>query len=560
MSVALVENGAALLSMRSSDFDAYSAYGEVIDNSIQANAENIKIRMDYSPSTLVMRREPISRISFGDDGYGMESEILHRCLQLGYSSRYNDRSGIGRFGVGATLAAINQCQKVEIYSKQKNKPCLYTFVDLELITSTPPEMTNIPEPIEKDIPEDLTKLVGLNQGTLVVWSKYDRQPTDASEMLDEFRAWAGRTFRKFIWKGISITLNGSEVKAIDPLYVTTEKTRFPDDEPAYEYQAMEIAWPVSAEDRKVSSVDKSTITIRTSLLPEFLRPRQGAGNTNAVIERSIHLNDGISIVRNDREVFYGRIPYWPGKPFQEIDRWWGCEISFDAVLDREFTVKNIKRGAVPVKELKKLLADKIEPTRGTALERVREVWSKAKTVSKTTKKESTVDTGHGDAERVAKNTPTPNNLLDREKDRSQEIDKFNEEWIKHADEQQKASWKAKFEGQPFTIIDNEWRGPEFFETAHLGGSSVLSYNMRHVFFDEIEDIRLALEEEDSDNVNAQRLKALIDLLLISYAKSEVMFDSDLTLTAEKFIEQLRMNWGNYLSNYIDTYAKEQDLE
>ena len=560
MTVALVENGAALLSMRSSDFDAYSAYGEVLDNSIQAEAKNIKIKMDYSPSSPAMRREPINYVAFGDDGYGMDPEILHRCLQLGYSSRYNDRSGIGRFGVGATLAAINQCQKVEIYSKRSDKPWLYTYVDLELITQNPPKMSDIPEPIEKDVPDELTKLVGVNQGTLVVWSKYDRQPTDASEMLEEFGVWTGRTFRKFIWKGVDIVLNGNEVKAIDPLYVTTKKTRFPDDEPAYEYQPMEITWPVSAEDRKVSGVDNSTIKIRTSLLPEFLRPNQGAGNSNAIIERSIEMNDGISIVRNDREVFYGRIPYWPGKPFVEIDRWWGCEISFDAVLDREFTVKNIKRGALPVKELKKLLAEKIKPTRETALERVREVWAKAKTANKVTKKETTIDTGHSDAERAAKNTPTPNSILDKEKDRSDEIDKFNEEWMEHANEKQRASWKAKFEGQPFTIIDQEWRGPEFFETTHLGGSSVLSYNMRHAFFDEIENVRLALEEEDADNVNAQKLKVLMDLLLISYAKSEVMFDSELTLTAEKFIEQLRMNWGNYLSNYIETYSKEHDME
>jgi len=379
-------------------------------------------------------------------------------------------------------------------------------------------------------------------------------------MLEEFRVWTGRTFRKFIWKGVNIVLNGGEVNAIDPLYVTTEKTRFPDDEPAYEYQQMEIPWPVSAEDRKASGVDNSTVKIRISLLPEFLRPNQGAGNSKAILERSIEMNDGISIVRNDREVFYGRIPYWPGKPFQEIDRWWGCEISFDAVLDREFTVKNIKRGALPVKELKKLLAEKIKPTRETALERVREVWTKAKTANKVTKKESTLDTGHSDAERAAKNTPTAKSILDKKKDRSDEIDKFNKEWMEHANEQQRASWKAKFEGQPFTIIDEEWRGPEFFETTHLGGSSVLSYNMRHAFFDEIENIRLALEEEDVDNVNAQKLKALMDLLLISYAKSEVMFDSELTLTAEKFIEQLRMNWGNYLSNYIETYSKEHDLK
>ena len=89
MGVALVESGAALQSMRNSDFDAYSAYGEIVDNSIQAEAKNIFVEFKYVPAGGKREREPIQHIAFGDDGLGMDEEILHRCLQLGYSSRYN---------------------------------------------------------------------------------------------------------------------------------------------------------------------------------------------------------------------------------------------------------------------------------------------------------------------------------------------------------------------------------------------------------------------------------------------------------------------------------------
>jgi hypothetical protein len=37
-----------------------------------------------------------------------------------------------------------------------------------------------------------------------------------------------------------------------------------------------------------------------------------------------------------------------------------------------------------------------------------------------------------------------------------------------------------------------------------------------------------------------------------------MFDPALTMTAEQLLEQLRMNWGNYLSNYIATAKKSDD--
>ena len=556
MSVALVESGAALLSMRNSDFDAHSAFGEVVDNSIQADATEIKVHFAYTPATSSRAREPIKFVAFGDNGCGMGGDIIHRCLQLGYSSRYNDRKGIGRFGVGATLAAINQCRKIEIYSKENGGSMLYTYIDLDMITSTPPKMEAIPDPKEKPLPGDLAHLVGEQSGTLVVWSKYDRQPDDATEIISEFKIWAGRTYRKFIWDNVSIAVNGNPIFAVDPLYFRTDGAKFPDDPKAKAYEEMTIEWPIPPEDQRVDGPKQSTVKIHMSVLPQDLRPNQGAGNTAAARERYIDRNEGISILRNNREVFYGHVPYWPGDPFKEIDRWWGCEVLFDAILDKEFTVKNIKRGAIPVTELKRALADRINPTRKTALEGVREVWAKQRADNLKTDAAIGVDTGHGDAEHAAKVTPTPKNVLDSDKDPDIETTKFTDEWLKHADEQHKAAWKAKFQSQPFTIIDEEWRGPEFFETSFLGGHSVLRYNMRHTFFDEIEKIRRRLEEADDANTDARRLKALIDLLLVSYAKSEAMFDSTLELSAERFIEQMRMNWGNYLASYIDAFKRE----
>lgn len=554
MSVALVESSAALQSMRNSDFDAYSAYGEIVDNSLQAEAKNIFIEFKYIPAIGRGEREPIEYIAFGDDGLGMNEEILHRCLQLGYSSRYNDRSGIGRFGVGAILASINQCMKIEVYSKRLDGNWLYTFVDLEKITKG--TMDSIPDPTIKEPPSSLNNLCGDDSGTLVVWSKYDRQPTDASEMIDEFRVWVGRTYRHFIWEGIKIHINRLEVKSIDPLYARVDNTNFPGDPKALAFEPIVIPWPIPPDDRIPGGPERADVTIRMSLLPEEFRPNQGSGSANSTRDRYIDKNDGISIIRNNREVFFGRIPYWPGQPFQEIDRWWGCEVSFDAVLDKEFTVKNIKRGAVPVKELKKLLSDKIEPTRKTSLVKVREVWNAAKAQKKVQSHDATTITGHEEAEDVAKATKIPLNVIDRGKNIDDESKKYTEGWINHLGEQEKSRWREKFKGQPFTIIDEEWRGPEFFETAHLGGKSVLKYNMRHKFFSNIESIRMKLEEDDADNDSAQKLKLLLDLLLISNAKAEAMFDGNLEMSAERFIEQMRMNWGNYLSNYIDTFEKD----
>ena len=58
-----VEQDTALESMRASDFDCYSAYGEVIDNSIQANANDIII-FDGSDWVVDFDSEVIQTIQF----------------------------------------------------------------------------------------------------------------------------------------------------------------------------------------------------------------------------------------------------------------------------------------------------------------------------------------------------------------------------------------------------------------------------------------------------------------------------------------------------------------
>lgn len=554
--VPLVESGTALQSMRNSDFDAYSAYGEVIDNSIQANAKNIKILFDYDQE---QKREPINFLAFVDDGDGMDANILQNCLQLGYSSRFNDRSGIGRFGVGATLAAINQCQRVELYSKQKGGVWQYTYIDLEDITAK--RMQGIPVPIKKDPPAgklaDLA-IIAKDHGTLVIWRKYDRQPDDATSIMSEFRIWAGRTYRKFIWDELTISINGETVPAIDPLYVTTEKTAFPQDPAAYEYTGMEIDWPIPSEDRESGGPATSKIKIRMSLLPKELRPHQGVGDSSEARKRSIPLNEGISIIRNGREVFYGHIPYWPKSAFKEIDRWWGCEISFDAILDTAFTVKNIKRGAIPVKALKQSIADMIDSTRKTAIETVQNDWKQANEAKNNTLAfgEQTVTT-HEAAESIARSAPTPVNQIDKDKDIDEESRKFADNWLKNADKQEKAAWEAKFKSQPFTIIQEAWKGNDFFEAAHLGGKSVLKYNTRHAFFVEINDIIDNIEGSDGNSEDGRRLKILIDLLIMAFSKAEASFDLNTTVTVSDFMEQLCLHWGSFLATYLKTYQNEQ---
>jgi hypothetical protein len=44
----------------------------------------------------------------------MNRRTLHNALKLGYSTRYDDRKGMGRFGVGAKMGGISQAKRIDL--------------------------------------------------------------------------------------------------------------------------------------------------------------------------------------------------------------------------------------------------------------------------------------------------------------------------------------------------------------------------------------------------------------------------------------------------------------
>ena len=553
------EPGNALDSLRSSSFDSLSAYAEVIDNAIQAKAKNINIYFFCEQKS--SRLDKIVDLAFGDDGDGMDEATLHSCLKLGWSSRYNDRSGIGRFGVGMVLGAIHECKRVEVYSKKVGGDWLYTYVDLDEVANK--TLSSIPSPRHKNIPSKYKNLVSENSGTLVVWSKYDRQKTRKLETIkNDTHEYFGRTFRKFIWQdNLEIRVNEQLVLAHDPLYVTTEKTKFPNDPPATLYEPIIINYPIPEESRVPGGMNESEIQIKFSLLPAEFRQRQGSGNLLETRERLIHQNEGISILRNNREVFYGDLPGWSKLTLQsggrnawkieEIDRWWGCEISFNAELDSCFDVKNIKRGANPEVELKRLIKEKITPTYKTALSNIRKLWDENKKADEN-ERDDGGRSSHFGAEQAAKriDSKLQSSRKNAEVSIEEATKKIADETLADLENVEREKILALFEAQPFTISNSNWRGSVHWELEHYGGKTLLQYNLSHIFFKKYYEIVDALIEDDAA---ARKLKDLIDLMHISIAKSQSMFSED-SMSISNFNNQ----WGMFLENYVRNWSENQE--
>ena len=649
--VPLVRADKALLSLRSSGHDFSSAVGEVIDNSLEAGANVIRIRTFSCMKKIgnsARNAEVIERVAIGDDGEGMEYDVLHRALQLGYSTRYNSRKGLGRFGVGAKLGGISQVKRIEYYSRQSDEtPWRVTCIDLDDIQGG---QDRIPAPEPDKLPADCVDLVGEEHGTLVVWSNADRLQEretggarKATTVENELIAYIGRTFRKFLDAGKQIWVNDLRVRPHDPLYLMTS-TRF--HEPAERIAVTLDSFPSDVKipdicknqlsfspkarqlvfhgqmtekqrDALLSLVDDdvflsavakkfkceptdslvddfaeslmdaintlhersnpdpvatvvhtnsfefdvpnhpgqtSPVEVTITLLPNQFWERDKhsdrPGGSPHAKARAIDKNEGVSILRAGREIFFGRLREVQPQA-REIDRFIGVEIRFRPDLDECFQVRNVKKGAEPVNGLRDKLKSEIYSTVATARKHIKARYDHLKA-------SETQDNGiHRRAEDVVESArdvaPQPRagkKLPDEERDRR----------LKDAaaavtrDKPHKAPDVAKeMMKRPLSFVPQAWPGNDFIQIDHLGETAIVRLNTQHPFYTEVYSKLVdAMEGRgDGDPVELARLVQVgLDLLLSSYAQAESVEED-----AEEKYANLRTYWGLHLKNNVQKWTK-----
>lgn len=272
--------------------------------------------------------------------------------------------------------------------------------------------------------------------------------------------------------------------------------------------------------------------------------------------RYIYDNRGVSILRANREVLYGEIPRLQKDnenkiAWEDKDRWWSCEISFDPVLDEAFAVKNIKRGATPVKALNEVLYDKLKNLIKNAKKEVQLHWSKNED-----KKSSEYTNPHAPAESIAKRTKLYGKVVSGNGKTEEEKDATLNEMFEGLDRDELEKQKAIFKAQPFTITEARWRGEVFIDSTHIDGKAVLKYNRNHPFMEEIAKLRAKMSE-DKDAAN---LTTLIDIMLMALIGARGKLEDDVEMKVEDLWNGIMSDWGRFLKNYTDSYKKEHPEE
>lgn len=557
--VALIRMSKIYESLRYNEYSAENGLGEIVDNAIEARAANIYVDLITEKVKRPDKKKPveaITQILVTDDGCGMDRDVLHRCLMLGESIRslQDGRRGIGRFGVGMTLGSISLARRIEVYSRSSgSQPFLYTFIDLDEIRDK--DVEEIPVPVEKE-PPHADRLEG-KSGTVVVLGRCDR--LDGTS--EGFANYLGRTYRKFIQRGVNLCLNDSHIYLHDPLYMAgptkfdaaqAEKGDAPDLKAEPLGDEARIPLPIPGREGETADV-----VIRLSLLPKEWRAESGDGGSKFSKERKIDQNEGVSILRADREVLYGIVPYIIGPKgrgkTERIDRWWGCEISFPPELDDYFRVRYIKRGAEPIESLRNQIRDVINATVKTAQARIRQDRDTAK--AEQSAKQGAYGAAEGamaQAEHSLPRSQKGRRLSQEENESKLEQLASTETDGTRVTAEEKEKKKEALRSKPYSIKPVTLPASCLFETTHLIDSIVIQLNVNHPFYKTIlQPLCGDLEDEFPLDSRREAIKNAILLLLFSYAKAESMFDNH-----EALFRNLRLQWGSFLATALEEYQRE----
>ncbi|HEY3821768.1 MAG TPA: ATP-binding protein [Polyangiaceae bacterium] len=557
-----IKSGAAIQSLRHSGYDIAAALGEPIDNSLEANANRIEVRLEERAEK---KKRHVNRILIVDDGDGMDADTLHRCLQLGFSTRYMKTNTIGKFGVGAKLAALSFAQRIDVWSRRrKEDPWLHVYLDLEEKheTTTGEGEVTIAPPSRFEPPAEVADMLRGGKGTAVVWSKIDkleegRQASDANALRVHVEKELSRIFRYFVHGGREIIVNGTPLMPHDPLFkmdrtwgdhVLSQGSDDGDEKKAGRHFVPALI--ISSDEEIPCGDGRAFLTV--TLYPREVVRKRGKGGDKLARELRVPENTGsISFVRLDREISYTNVPRMLPNGVQDMDRFIGIEVKFTPVLDGYFGVRNVKRGVEPDGELRTAIRKLLEKYIETAREKIHEIWGQREKQDRDHEGEvAPVLEAVKDADRTMPTTRV-------EPSAPEEVERQLETLaadVGKTEPTEKERYKQHVKEQPFHIEAVDFPGSNFVTIDHLGRGqpTIIRLNTRHRFYRELWEPILSfarqmpgeVEQEEALRTARRTIEAL-SLLVVAYAKAESMDDAP----REKYGD-LRQFWGQFLDTLM----------
>jgi hypothetical protein len=205
-------------SYRSFGYNLSTAIADIIDNSISASANEIRLEYKWNGQD--------SFILISDNGIGMNKDELVLAMTPGSKDPEEERheKDLGRFGMGLKTASFSQCKRLTCITKRDNYATIKRCWDIDYINSEN-EWQLLDNVSDNSFIE---KIDTQESGTLVLWEKLDRIVGNAEisnenvknafyqEMIN-VKHHLSLVFHKFIEsKRVKIYFQNEEIEATNP--------------------------------------------------------------------------------------------------------------------------------------------------------------------------------------------------------------------------------------------------------------------------------------------------------------------------------------------------------
>jgi hypothetical protein len=466
-------NAAKLMdSLRYLGYDNYSAICDLIDNSLDAEAKNIRINITSSSNDAL--------ISIADDGVGMDEHILDEALKLGSLTERNSTADLGKYGMGLVTASLSIAKNTSVLTRS-NGTLLKSITDVDEMKKRN-EFCKFLGKASADDAETFAKFIPKGTGSLITLSKCDNlKNQNLTVFRNTLRGKIGQTYRYFLTAGTKIYLNGDLVLPRDPLMLAEKGTEIFSDEKF-------VITLDNADGKKITD----SMRIKIVLLPDF-----GADGNK---ERKIgQRGQGFYILRNNREIAEGeRLDLFTRH--NDLNRFRG-EIFFSGVFDEFMGVNFTKHEIDPNQAIR----DKIEALVGGQIRTIRN-RIKASRVTAEDK-----DITHDESEKVIN---AKSHLLVRPKSVQGKTTSGNPKVRDKTKEsnQMDSPTEGSFSraNVRFESVTLGASGP-IYEAEQVGRVTVIQWNIDHLFYQ-----RFVLERKDDPT-----LRTSIDFLVYSLATAEL---------------------------------------
>ena len=296
--------------LRCSGYGNYDALSDISDNSFDAGADNIWIKIKSASGNI--------EIDIADDGCGMDYDTLDTALKFGGLGNHVEND-LGKFGMGLVTAGISVAKQLTVITLQdgeyntskmdleaikvQNKWCKY------LECSTPEEKS------------ELHKYIGENaiSGTLIQIRNCDRLTNiNTTNFADILRKHLGKIFRRFIKYGKNVYINDVPTPAIDPLEIDDENT----------------------EILEHGEIPMECINANGEKTQEYIKYRAALVSQNSNYANQV--SQGIYIMRNDRQIVHRTDWFGVLRNHNDYNRL-RIEVDINTLMDEQFGVEYTKR-------------------------------------------------------------------------------------------------------------------------------------------------------------------------------------------------------------------------